>query len=421
MKINALLIVVFILVLAGCGTARPTQPPAALDCQLADYVVRDISSDWMRMRLQRMITSAPDSEISSSFNVLSLSAGGQFGAYGAGFLVGWGSVGGTAHPSARQDIQVVTGVSTGSILATHAFLGGKNDEEIEREYRNLSGAQIYTARSPLAYLWANSIYDTSPKDELIRAKLSSDLIDQVASFSGGERFLYIGMVNHDTGEFVRIDMVKLAKNTIPKARRDDCYRAVIGASSAIPIAFSPKFIDGQMWVDGGNRRHVFLTIPPKDAMQPTINRRLYSIFHGDLSVGSTTVVNGVVQIAARSANIFIDQGMKDSIRLQDVLAASCPEKLDCGPTKRLYETSYAGAARAAEQCKLTLTQCESTNSPTDDDLFCRPFMNCLADVGRQDGKDYASRNKPWPTLDQFCLGSDPNCKSKNVMMRALSQ
>jgi Patatin-like phospholipase len=52
-----------------------------------------------------------------ALNILSLSGGGQNGAFGAGFLVGWRESG------RRPQFDIVGGVSTGALLATHALLG----------------------------------------------------------------------------------------------------------------------------------------------------------------------------------------------------------------------------------------------------------------------------------------------------------
>src|SRR5690348_17775336 len=93
------------MLLAGCGSARPTSPPENLACNLSQYQVRD-AYDHIHVFL------APAKKI--DVNVLELSAGGEFGAYGAGFLKGWRSVGSSAKPIARDAIQIVTGVSTGA-------------------------------------------------------------------------------------------------------------------------------------------------------------------------------------------------------------------------------------------------------------------------------------------------------------------
>lgn len=397
-------------VLTACGSVRPTTPPDTLACGLQEFVVTDVFSDWGTYRRQQVAPLALDAP-QPSFNVLALSAGGQFGAYGAGFLTGWGSVGPNARPSARSDIQVVTGVSTGAILATHAFL--EMDEEIEARYRRLSGSDIYKRRHPLALLTANSLLDDAGKERLIAENLPGAVIDRVASAPVG-RFLYLGVVDLDSGQFLRIDMVKLAKTVKPREARDACYRAVVSASSAIPIAFPPKFIDDRMLTDGGARRHLFLTEPPAEAQKPGVERRLFSLVHGDLDVGCKKIENGLIPVAERSAELFSDQSFKDSIRLGDHLAR---QPVAPGRAEALFKTFYASAAQAARQCEAALEPCGQAGGTLDEDLFCRPFMECLADQGRADGKAYGRGERPWLALVDLNLSSDPGCSTSKVHRR----
>ena len=58
--------------------------------------------------------------------MLSLSGGGDDGAYGAGFLNGWSQTG------KRPEFAVVTGVSTGALIAPFALLGPDYDDELKR-------------------------------------------------------------------------------------------------------------------------------------------------------------------------------------------------------------------------------------------------------------------------------------------------
>ena len=391
--------------LAGCGTTRPTSPPDAIQCGLSQFEVKDLYSDLMIYRARQFSTQSL-TDAQPSLNVLALSAGGEFGAYGAGFLAGWRSAGNSATPTRRSDIQIVTGVSTGAILATHAFLATWHDEKLdaaaENIYRGLSGPVIYRSRYTLEYLWANSLFDTTGKDKLIRTYVDSPLIAAVAQAPEG-RFLYIGMVDADSGRFMRIDMVKLA-STLQGTQRDLCYQAVIGASSAIPIAFSPIFVDGMMLVDGGARHHLFLTSPPPETMKPGITRNLISLVHGDLSAGRVTVDNGVIKIAGRAASLATDEGVKDSIRLVEDLAAK-PDPYG----KRTFNTYYAAAAAAAKSpaCVAALKSPECAGGLSGDDLFCKPFMNCLADAGEKDGLAYASGQKPWLRFQDLNLSTEP--------------
>ena len=113
MPLKGLYLVVGLALLSGCGSSRPTSPPENLTCNLSNYQVRDVY-DEIHVYFQTLQT--------PEVNVLELSAGGEFGAYGAGYLAGWKSIGRNAKPIAREDIQIVTGVSTGALMATYAFL-----------------------------------------------------------------------------------------------------------------------------------------------------------------------------------------------------------------------------------------------------------------------------------------------------------
>jgi Patatin-like phospholipase len=62
-------------------------------------------------------------------NVLVLSGGGANGAYTAGVLNGWTASG------TRPQFDVVTGISTGALIAPFAFLGPEHDDTLRRLHR----------------------------------------------------------------------------------------------------------------------------------------------------------------------------------------------------------------------------------------------------------------------------------------------
>ena len=67
---------------------------------------------------------ALESLLGHPLTILELSGGGQYGAFGAGFLKGWREAG------TRPEFDIVTGVSTGALLSTHAFLGTPDDDAV---------------------------------------------------------------------------------------------------------------------------------------------------------------------------------------------------------------------------------------------------------------------------------------------------
>src|SRR5262245_30789207 len=87
----------------------------------------------------RAIDAQSDAELVATFEgiygkphvYLAISGGGANGAYGAGFLVGWTAAG------TRPEFTIVTGVSTGALIAPFAFLGSDYDDDVEELYTTM--------------------------------------------------------------------------------------------------------------------------------------------------------------------------------------------------------------------------------------------------------------------------------------------
>ena len=71
---------------------------------------------------------------------LALSGGGANGAFGAGFLNGWTATG------TRPVFKIVTGVSTGALMAPFAFLGPSYDGALHEFYTTTTTRDIFSAR-----------------------------------------------------------------------------------------------------------------------------------------------------------------------------------------------------------------------------------------------------------------------------------
>jgi len=93
-------------------------------------------------------------------DVLALSGGAEDGAYGAGFLKGWSDRGD------RPEFTVVTGISTGALMAPFAFLGPKYDNAIHRLYTETSKKNIFAVSLSKIFFGA-SIGDTQPLRKIL--------------------------------------------------------------------------------------------------------------------------------------------------------------------------------------------------------------------------------------------------------------
>lgn len=199
----------------------------------------------------------PDRDDVREYAMLVLSGGGSAGAFGAGLLSGWSKAG------TRPDFKVVTGVSTGSLQATFAFLGSDYDDELTRVYE-YGTDEIYRRRGIVAATLGDSAWDSAPLKELIDRHVDDAVLAAVAVKHRAGHRLYVGTSDMDTKEFVIWDMGRIASSDRPdKLER---YRNVLLASSSIPVLFPPVYfevgINGEryyaMHVDGGARAQVFL-------------------------------------------------------------------------------------------------------------------------------------------------------------------
>ena len=109
---TAVAIVLTVAAAACDGKASPPQAGQGTDARLVAREVQEKSLQPAQESLRAALS--PDKPV----QVLALSGGGQWGAFGAGFLKGW-----TRHGDRPAAFQVVTGTSTGSLQATFAFLG----------------------------------------------------------------------------------------------------------------------------------------------------------------------------------------------------------------------------------------------------------------------------------------------------------
>jgi len=186
--------------------------------------------------------------------ILALSAGGADGAFGAGVLAGW-----TAHGS-RPEFDVVTGVSTGALLAVLAFLGPEYDSIIERLYTTQTNETIFR-KLGLGGLFGDSLYDNSPFQAQIESVVTEDLLRKIAAEHAKGRRLYVATTNLDAGASVIWDMGRIAQGGRTNPLQH--FQKVLRASAAVPGLFKPVYIKPQRGVqlrqahvDGGVKEPV---------------------------------------------------------------------------------------------------------------------------------------------------------------------
>lgn len=232
-------------------------PARAID--LEPTFAAALSENYAALNVER-----GDSTISPS--LLVLSGGSQDGAFGAGFLSQWAR----ERSGGLPRFTVVTGISTGAILSTFAFLNQPElaesryaiDEEAEvlKRFVRSGGGKISLFDIPIIAR-KGALGDLSPLRSALRDIIDGPMLKAIAAEKTAGRALYMGAVDVDTGKAVIFDMTDMASRFDERLGNlehvRNCYVEAIMASSSVPLAAPPAFIDNRMYIDGGARFGVF--------------------------------------------------------------------------------------------------------------------------------------------------------------------
>jgi len=196
--------------------------------------------------------------IKKRVDILALSGGAEDGAYGAGFLKGWSERGN------RPEFTLVTGISTGALIAPFAFLGPQYDDVIKRLYTETSQKNIFLFTPFTALMGGSAVADTAPLRKILKEEINKEFVAALAKEGQKGRVLHIGTTDLDAQRPVVWDITKIAQSGREDAPR--LIRNIMLASSSIPGAFPPVLInvliDGkrhqELHVDGGVTRQIFV-------------------------------------------------------------------------------------------------------------------------------------------------------------------
>jgi len=183
-------------------------------------------------------------------DILIVSGGGDWGAFGAGFLKGWLKVP-KDHPLAKPEFDAVTGVSTGALIAPFAFLGDeRSTDEIVNLYRN-PGEDWVKQRGMLFFLPDNISFAEVPGLEReMREHINMDLVKRVASAGADGRLVAVNTTNLDDASSRVFDLGAEAQRAVNENNLDRIHSIML-ASAGIPGAFPFRMIDDELYVDGG--------------------------------------------------------------------------------------------------------------------------------------------------------------------------
>ena len=293
---------------------------------------------------------------------LAISGGGDNGAYTAGLLNGWTRAG------TRPEFKLVTGISTGALIAPFAFLGPKYDPVLTTVYTKVTPKDVLVPRSVLGGFLSDAMADNAPLWALTRKYVTPDLLKEIAAEYAKGRFLLVATTDLDARRGIIWDMGKIAAYGTPQAL--ELFISIMIASASIPAGFPPTMIDvevdgkryQEMHVDGGTMAQVFVypaAIQVKAqaaALGVARERKVYVIRNARLDPDWTSTERSTMSIAGRAiASLIHTQGIGDLFRI------------------------YATAVRDGVDFNLTFIP-SSFNFPHKEE-FDNEYMNKLYDTG----------------------------------------
>ena len=383
------LVAIVVVLLAGCASPERLPPVPAADTvralplglanarffptvQLSEMIAEGQQS--LTRQKQALGLTAPDAPLPPA-HFLAISGGGDDGAFGSGLLVGWTEAGD------RPEFQMVTGVSTGALIAPFAFLGPAYDKQLRDVYTTISADDVYSERGLIGGVFDDAMADTTPLWGLISKFVDEALLTAIAREYEKGRLLLIGTTDLDSQLPVLWNVGAIAASGNPGAL--DLVRRILRASSAVPGFFQPVMIDvevngkhyQELHVDGGAVVQMFLYPPSLELKQlgPKRERKAYLIRNGRLDAEWADVERRTLSIAGRAISTMIHYGgVNDVFRIYFVTQRDGVD----------YNLAYIGSDFSA---------------PHAGD-FDKAYMNALFDYAYQEARQGYKWHKAPPLL-----------------------
>jgi hypothetical protein len=383
------------LLLAGCGPAM-TRPQVTQQDLLKLRSTGDeqatASGEGIIVRLLQRTKAEYDRRAAAGqpppvIDILIVSGGGDWGAFGAGFLKGWQKVP-AQNPLAKPEFDAVTGVSTGTLIAPFAFLGDEQSiDEIENLYRN-PGTDWVKQRGILFFLPDNISFAEVPGLEReMRNHITMDLVRRVASASADGRLVAVNTTNLDDGTSRVFDLGAEAQRAVNENNLDRIHSIML-ASAGIPGAFPFRMIDDQLYVDGGVTGNIVYggRITEEESLPalwqkaypnlPIPKMRFWVIFNNQF--------RPVPVVTAPNWLAVIQRAMETSTRAATATAV-----------RHLFAMAEISRLKRKADIEVRVVSIPGDWFPPVPGTFIKETMNNLADLGEKMGADPASwSNEP---------------------------
>ena len=316
-----------------------------------------------------------------SVSYLALSGGGGDGAYGAGFLKG------LAETNRRPQFTIVSGVSTGALMAPFVFLGQSYDPVLQSLYTSGYAESLVKNVNVLNGLFGNALVDSDKLMQLIKRYVDDALIQRVADEHRKGRRLLIATTNLDGQHSEIWNMGAIAVDGSPRAAK--LFRQVLAASASVPGLFPPRLIDvaagdkafQEMHVDGGTLRQIY--VAPDEVIYGAGSgaaggggggiRDLYVLVNNKIDPTFDLVENATISVGARSLSTILKREGRNNVL-----------------------SAYAYATRNRIGYHLAFIDAGVRDLPADDPKaeFSAAYMGYLYGLGEEKGKSA----RPWDAV-----------------------
>lgn len=315
-------------------------------------------------------------------DILIVSGGGDWGAFGAGFLKGWQKVP-AQHPLAKPEFDAVTGVSTGALIAPFAFLGDEQSiDQIVSLYRNPQKDWVQR-RGMLYFLPDNASFAEVPGLEREMQKyVTIDMVRRISKAGDDGRVALVNTTNLDDGTSRIFNLVAEARRAADSGKLDRIHNVML-ASAGIPGAFPFRIIDDDLYVDGGVTGNIVYggrineegTLPAlwQKAYPglPMPKLRFWVIFNNQF--------RPVPQVTEPNWPAVIQRSMETSTRAATATAV-----------RHLFAMAEISRLKRKADVEVRVVSIPGDWVPPVPGVFVKETMNDLADRGEKMGADPAS-------------------------------
>ena len=392
MKLRFLQTAVIGLCVAGCASA-PERAPRTLEDLMAARSADDISransarqlTEQLMQRAERKVKAAKPGAPRPTIDMLVISGGGDWGAFGAGVLKGWGQVKGEL---ARPQFDAVTGVSTGAMIAPFAFLGDDDAiERIVRLYRNPK--PDWTESRGWLFFWPSnpSFFALPGLEREMRESLDRPMLERIAAEAASGRVLAVNTTNIDLGDSRPWDIIAEARAEVAGGAPGR-VQSILLASAGIPAVFPAREIGTFLYVDGAITGNILYggRIDEQDSLAvlwrkrnpstPLPRLRYWVIFNNQFRFPPQVTAAHWPDIMSRATIMATQTGTVSAMR-------------------HLFARAELNRLKQKVDVEVRVMSVPESFVPSVPGTFQKEVMNALADLGEKMGADPASwRTEP---------------------------